>query len=89
MAASARRCLGSVIPSDGSSAMILSRWAARNTDRTLLNLVPTVPGASPAVFIFFTHASMWDRRIAFIGMSANVVDPTASFIASTVPRTHT
>jgi len=51
--------------------------------------VVTVPGASPAAFIAFTQVSIWERRIAFIGTLENVVEPAASFIASTVPGTHT
>ncbi|MGO9157370.1 hypothetical protein [Mycobacterium sp.] len=89
IATSGRRRRGSVIASVGSEPITLSRRAPRNTDRTLLNRVVIVPGASPATVIVLTHASMCERRMARISRSANGTEPAASPIALTVVGAHT
>lgn len=67
--------------------MARSATAARKTDRTITNLVLIVLGAHRAD-ITFTHASTWERRIAFMGRSANVTDPVARSVLALVEGTH-
>jgi hypothetical protein len=56
--------------------MTRSDTAARKTDRTITNRVLMVVGAQ-RLEIHFTHVSMCERRIAFIGRSPKLTDPTA------------
>ena len=55
----------------------------------LLNRAVTVPGASPAAVMIFTHDSMCEARMPLIGTSAKVVQATVYFILSDVPCTQT
>jgi hypothetical protein len=55
----------------------------------VVETVLMVPGAKPDASIRLTQASTCERRIDFSGRSAKLVEPTARFIASTVPDTHT
>ena len=43
---------------------------------------------SPLVDMALTHASTWDRRIAFMGRSAKVTDPVARSALALVDGTH-
>ena len=65
-----------------------SATAARKTPRTIVNLVSIVVGASRAV-MFFTHASMCERRIDRSGMSPNVTPAVARSAFSRVEASHT
>ena len=91
MAASRLRSRGSRTWTVGSTAIMPSRTAARNTERTLTNRVLIVPGASGrgrlavATVIDFTHASTWLGRIRRRSTSVKVVDRAASDIAFRVP----
>lgn len=69
--------------------MTRSRTAARNTARTLLTRVRTVPGARPRVVICLIHCSTWDRRSSASGSFANGTLRAAVSIASTVVASQT
>jgi hypothetical protein len=64
--------------------MIRSRTAARSTARTFPYRVRIVPGASRADCMALTHCSMWERRSARSGTSANVTDAAARRTAASV-----
>ena len=81
--ASRLRCRGRRTPIDGSTGIIRSRTAARNTDRTLTNRVLMVEAAR-VPFIILTQCSTWLVLILFSSSSANVVHRTARPIARCV-----
>jgi hypothetical protein len=88
MAASALRLRGSTTPMVGSVGMSRSATAARNTPRTMVNLVSIVVGANEVVMCL-TLDSTWDRRIERSGMLPNVTPAMARSAFSRVDDNHT
>lgn len=71
----------------GSAVMTRSVTAARKTERTTMNLVLMVVGASRALWSL-THSSMCERRIDRRGMSANGTEAVARSALERVDDTH-
>lgn len=86
--ASAFRFRGSTTPAVGSRAISRSATAARKTPRTIVKRVSIVVAASFAV-MFFTHASMCERRIDRSCMSPNVTCAVAKSAFSRVDDSQT
>ncbi|WP_242530391.1 hypothetical protein [Nocardioides aromaticivorans] len=87
IAASARRRRGRTTPAHGSAVMTRSVTAARNTERTMMNLVLIVVGAS-RVLRSFTHSSTWDRRTDRRGRSPKGTELVARSALIRVDATH-